>query len=99
MVGYDKRFASEHFAAACAEVLAANGLRVWLTDGATPTPVISYAVVDKKAAGAINITASTIRRPIMASRCVTTMAARLTPVGLKEIEALIPESSASSAWG
>ena len=54
VVGYDKRFASEHFAAACAEVLAANGLRVWLTEGATPTPVISYAVVDKKAAGAIN---------------------------------------------
>jgi phosphomannomutase len=50
VVGHDKRFASEHFAAACAEVLAANGLHVWLTNGATPTPVISYAVIDKKAA-------------------------------------------------
>ena len=44
VVGYDKRFASEHFAAAAAEVLAANGFHVLLTDGATPTPVISYAV-------------------------------------------------------
>ena len=58
VVGHDKRFSGEHFAAAVAEVLAANGFKVWLTDGATPTPVISYAVVDKKAAGAVNITAS-----------------------------------------
>ncbi len=58
IVGHDKRFDSEFFAAAAAEVLAGNGLKVWLTDGATPTPVIAYAVVDKKACGAINITAS-----------------------------------------
>ena len=58
VVGHDKRFHSENFAAAVAEVLAGNGLKVYLTDGATPTPVIAYAVVDKKAAGAVNITAS-----------------------------------------
>ena len=53
VVGYDKRFGSEHFAAAVAEVLAGNGLKVYLTDIATPTPVIAYAVVKKKAAGAV----------------------------------------------
>ena len=58
VVGYDKRFAAEDFGAAAAEVLAANGLHVWLTDTATPTPVISYSVVAKSAAGAVNITAS-----------------------------------------
>ena len=52
VIGYDKRFQSESFAAACAEVLAGVGIRIWLTDGATPTPVISYAVVHHKAAGA-----------------------------------------------
>ena len=41
VIGYDKRFQSEGFAAACAEVIAANGLKVYLTNGATPTPVIS----------------------------------------------------------
>jgi phosphomannomutase len=51
IVGHDKRFGSENFAGAAAEVLAGNGLKVYLTDGATPTPVIAYAVVDKKAAG------------------------------------------------
>lgn len=58
VVGHDRRYQAEQFAAAAAEVLAGNGLMVYLTDGPTPTPVISYAVVDKKAAAAINITAS-----------------------------------------
>ena len=58
VVGHDKRFASENFAATAAGVLAANGLNVYLTDGATPTPVISFAVPHKKACGAVNITAS-----------------------------------------
>ena len=43
VIGYDKRFQSESFAAACAEVLSANELSVYLTEEATPTPVISYA--------------------------------------------------------
>ena len=58
VVGYDKRFQAEYFAAAAAEVMAASGISVWLTDGATPTPTISYSVVDKGAGAAINITAS-----------------------------------------
>ena len=58
VVGYDMRFQSEHFGAAVAEVLAANDFKVYLTEGATPTPVISYAVVAKKAVGGVNITAS-----------------------------------------
>lgn len=58
VVGHDTRFASERFAAACAEVLAANGIHVYLTNKATPTPVISYAILDKAAGGAAIITAS-----------------------------------------
>jgi phosphomannomutase len=42
IVGYDKRFLSEEFAASAAEVLTANGLKVYLTNGPTPTPVIAY---------------------------------------------------------
>ncbi|HWQ83502.1 MAG TPA: phosphoglucomutase/phosphomannomutase family protein, partial [Anaerolineales bacterium] len=37
VVGFDKRFQSEHFAASVAEVLAGNGLQVYLTEEATPT--------------------------------------------------------------
>jgi alpha-D-glucose phosphate-specific phosphoglucomutase len=58
VVGFDTRFGSERFAAAVAEVLAANDIHVYLTQKATPTPVISYAILDKQAGGASIITAS-----------------------------------------
>jgi len=58
VIGYDTRFASEDFAAAAAEVVAGNGIKVYLCPRATPTPVISFGVVAKKAGGAIVITAS-----------------------------------------
>jgi alpha-D-glucose phosphate-specific phosphoglucomutase len=58
IIGYDTRFASEEFAAAAAEVIAGNGIKVYLCPRATPTPVISYGVLAKKAGGAIIITAS-----------------------------------------
>jgi alpha-D-glucose phosphate-specific phosphoglucomutase len=58
VVGFDTRFGSERFATAAAEVLAANDIHVYLTQKATPTPVISYSILDKKAGGASIITAS-----------------------------------------
>jgi alpha-D-glucose phosphate-specific phosphoglucomutase len=58
VIGYDTRFASEDFAAAAAEVVAANAVRVYLCPTASPTPVISLSVVTQKAGGAIVITAS-----------------------------------------
>ncbi len=58
VVGYDKRFLSENFASTVAGVLYGNGFEVFLTNTATPTPVISYSAVNLKTAGAVNITAS-----------------------------------------
>lgn len=58
VVGYDMRFASEHFAAAVAGVLAGNGIECWLTDRAAPTPAVAYAILTHGAAGAAMITAS-----------------------------------------
>ena len=58
VIGYDTRFASEDFAAAAAEVIAGNKIKVHLCSKAAPTPVISYAVTATKSAGAIIITAS-----------------------------------------
>ena len=58
VIGYDTRFASEDFAAAAAEVMAGNQIRVYLCPTASPTPVISLSVVTRKAGGAIIITAS-----------------------------------------
>lgn len=58
VVGYDTRFLSDRYATAVAEVLAANGIHVWLTHGDSPTPVTSYAIVDRQADGGVMITAS-----------------------------------------
>jgi phosphomannomutase len=58
VVGYDTRFASEDFAAAVAEVVAANGIHVYLCDSPVSTPVVSYALLQRKAGGAVIITAS-----------------------------------------
>ncbi len=91
VVGHDKRFGSEHFAAAAAEVLAGNGLKVYLTDGATPTPVIAYAVVNKKAAGAVNITASHNPPTDNGFKVRNETGGAIDPDGLKEIEASIPD--------
>ena len=58
IVGYDTRFASEEFASAAAEVIAGNGIKVYLCPKVTPTPVVSFGILAKQAGGAIIITAS-----------------------------------------
>ncbi len=58
VIGYDQRFASEHFAAAAAEVCAARGVRVHLATAAAPTQSFSWATMRRKAKAGIVITAS-----------------------------------------
>ena len=58
VVGFDRRFRSEHFAAAAAEVVAAHGIHVFLASAASPTQSFSYATMRKKAKAGIVITAS-----------------------------------------
>ncbi len=58
VVGYDRRFLSDRFAARVAGVLAGNGFTVILTDRPTATPAVSLAVRDGRAAGGVMITAS-----------------------------------------
>ncbi len=58
IVGYDTRFLSPESSRVAADVLAGEGIPVTIADRATPTPAISYAVVARKMAGAIMITAS-----------------------------------------
>jgi phosphomannomutase len=58
VVAYDRRFASEHFAAAAAEVLLARDIPVAFSATAVPTQMSSYEVVERGAAAGIVITAS-----------------------------------------
>jgi phosphoglucomutase len=58
IVGYDTRFLSERFAAESVRVLAANGIRSFLSNRDVPTPAVSFEIIRRKAAGGINFTAS-----------------------------------------
>ena len=58
VVGYDTRFLSREFAETVVSVCAGNGVPAFLTEAAAPTPVVSYSVLDRQAAGAAIITAS-----------------------------------------
>ncbi len=58
VVGYDRRFSSEYFAQAAAEVLLAHDVPVQFASGAIPTQMVSYQVVETSAACGIMITAS-----------------------------------------
>lgn len=97
VIGHDKRFQSEDFAAAAAEVLAGHGVKVYLTDGATPTPVIAYAVKAQGALGAINITASHNPSYDNGFKVRNFTGGAIDPAGLQRIEAAIPSTSAGIA--
>jgi phosphomannomutase len=58
VIAYDRRFASEHFAMAAAEVLLAHDIPVAYSVHAVPTQMSSYEVVERGAAAGIVITAS-----------------------------------------
>jgi len=58
IVGYDSRFMGESFARESARVLAAAGIKSLLCNRDTPTPVIAFEILRRRAAGAINFTAS-----------------------------------------
>ena len=58
VVGYDRRFSSEFFAQAAAEVLLAHDVPVLFASEGIPTQMVSYEVVERGAACGVVITAS-----------------------------------------
>ncbi|MFH0771285.1 MAG: phosphoglucomutase/phosphomannomutase family protein [Candidatus Omnitrophota bacterium] len=58
IVGYDTRFLSDKFAQAVAEVLAANGIKAFLSDRPSPTPAASLNIRLMGLNGGLIITAS-----------------------------------------
>ena len=90
VIGGDRRFHSEHFAAAAAEVLAGNGIPIHFCGGGVPTPVISFSVGMCGAIGAINITASHNPPGDNGFKVRDEHGGAIAPEGLKKIEAMIP---------
>ncbi len=58
VIGYDTRFLSDKYAELIACVLAANGVKVILSDRPTPTPSVSFTIKDRSLMGGVMITAS-----------------------------------------
>lgn len=95
VIGGDRRFNSEHFASAAAEVLAANDIPVHFCGGGVPTPVISFSVTNRKAIGAINITASHNPPTDNGFKVRDEFGGAIDPEGLTRIERLIPKNMGS----
>jgi alpha-D-glucose phosphate-specific phosphoglucomutase len=95
VVGYDTRFASEDFAAAVAEVVTANGVKVYLADRATSTPAVSYSILDKGAGGAVVITASHNPPQWNGFKYKPDYAGSATPEVIARLEAPLPDILAS----
>lgn len=58
VVSCDTRFMGQRFAAEAARVLAGAGITAYLCERDTPTPVLSFEILRRNAAGGINFTAS-----------------------------------------
>ncbi len=58
IVGRDPRFLGETFCSMAADILGSYGITPLVIDNPAPTPAIAYAVMESKADGAINFTAS-----------------------------------------
>lgn len=58
VIAHDSRRMSPEFAKTTAGIAASLGLKVYLFEGVTPTPVLSYAIRKLKASGGVVITAS-----------------------------------------
>ncbi len=58
VVGGDARFGSQNFAAAAAQVIASQGIKVWLAENVVSTPMLSLGIIKKRAAAGVMITAS-----------------------------------------
>ncbi|MGB9665575.1 MAG: phosphoglucomutase/phosphomannomutase family protein [Ignavibacteria bacterium] len=58
LISNDTRFLGDEFKKVAAQVVASNGIKVFLTERDTPTPVIAFEIVRRKLNGGISFTAS-----------------------------------------
>ena len=95
VIAYDRRFSSEFFAQAAAEVLLAYDIPVAMAQNAVPTQMTSYEVVERGAACGIMITAS--HNPYMDNgfKVKSPSGAAASPDMLAVFERVIRESAGS----
>lgn len=96
IIGRDTRFLAEDFARTVADVMIAEGIKVYYTDGPMPTPVTAFSVLDKKAAGAVMLTASHNPPEYNGFKFIPDYAGPALPHITDRITALIPDEAISN---
>ncbi len=99
IVGRDPRFLGETFCAMASEILSSYGITPLVIAEAAPTPAISYAVIQAKADGAINFTASHNPPEYNGIKFSTPDGAPALPEATKRVEAEILAFDASGENG
>jgi len=96
VVGFDTRFMSDRFASDVARVLAANGLKVLLSQADCPTPAISFAVQDLGARAGVMITASHNPPRYNGIKLKSAQGASASPAQSKRVEVYLTDNEIQS---
>ena len=96
VVGYDTRFLSDRYAHEVACVMAGNGISAWLARADTPTPAVSYAIVQKKATAGVMITASHNPPRYNGVKLKASFGGSATPEQHKRVEAILLRNQAEN---
>ncbi len=97
IVGRDPRFLGEAFCSMAAEILAAHGITPVMVTEPAPTPAFAYAVVQAKADGVINFTASHNPPEYNGIKFSTSDGCPALPEVTKKIEAEIQAGDATAS--
>ncbi|CEJ46406.1 phosphoglucomutase/phosphomannomutase family protein [Umezakia ovalisporum] len=95
VVGYDRRFMAENFARTVADVVAAMGFDVLLSETYAPTPAFSWAAKELNALGALVITASHNPGSYLGLKVKGYFGGSVAPEITKEIETLLSTGASS----
>lgn len=93
IIGHDCRFAGELFTETTAKVLAANGIKVFMSDGFASTPMISYGVTALKTNLGVVITASHNPPEYNGYKLKGNYGGPLLEAQIREVEAYIPDNN------
>ena len=91
LVGFDTRFLANRFALEAARILAAEGFASEVSNRPIPTPVLAFEIRRRKAAGAVNFTASHNPPQYLGIKFSTADGAPALPEVTKRIEGWIAE--------
>ena len=97
IIGRDPRFLGETFCTMAADILAAQGIRPLVVAEPAPTPALAYAVIQTKADGVINFTASHNPPEYNGIKFSTPDGCPALPEVTKKIEAEIAAADAASS--